>query len=257
MERGWDVHHQWGNIVARSLFMESLYRFLAPSSPCGYLPDQYWRLEYEHMAALTAVEYQQRLREGWRRFGHMLFRPVCSACSACQSLRVVVDSFRPNRSQRRAVQANQESVHLQIGEPRINRAKLQLYDRYHAYQTHHKGWPQHPAKDSDSYADSFVINPFPVEEWSYYLDRKLIGVGYVDPLPAGLSAIYFFYDPEERHRSLGTWNVLQILGQARARRLPHVYLGYFVAGCSSLEYKSRFVPNEVLGSDGQWRPFQS
>jgi arginine-tRNA-protein transferase len=37
--------------------------------------------------------------------------------------------------------------------------------------------------------------------------------------------------------------------------LPHVYLGYHVAGCRSLEYKGRFRPNEVLGEDGEWHPF--
>ena len=40
-----------------------------------------------------------------------------------------------------------------------------------------------PAKDSASYADSFVRHPFPVEEWCYYLDGRLVGVGYVDVMP--------------------------------------------------------------------------
>ena len=69
-----------------------------------------------------------------------------------------------------------------------------------------------------------------------WVDNKLVGVGYVDHLPSvtapqsshripldvvsarasysiagGLSAIYFFYDPEERDRSLGTWNVLCLI----------------------------------------------
>lgn len=237
--------------------MESLFRFVAPPSPCGYLPDRDWCLEYEHVATLTAAEYLQRMREGWRRFGHMLFRPRCPACSSCLSLRVVVQRFRHNRSQRRAGKANEGAVQIQIGAPRVSRAKLHLYDRYHAFQADLKGWPQHPVKDLDSYADSFVFNPFPVEEWSYYLDRKLIGVGYVDPLPAGLSAVYFYYDPEERRRSLGTWNVLQLIAEAVARGLPHVYLGYYVAGCPSLEYKGGFAPNEILGASGQWQPFQN
>ena len=70
-----------------------------------------------------------------------------------------------------------------------------------------KGWPDHGPKDPADYADSFVDNPFPTEEWCYYLGDRLVGVGYVDVLPDGLSAIYFFYDPDERDRSLGTFNV--------------------------------------------------
>ncbi len=135
--------------------------------------------------------------------------------------------------------------------------KLVLYDRYHAYQTMAKGWPAHPAKDADEYASSFVHNPFPTQEWCYYLGKKLMAVGYVDDLPGGLSAIYFFYDPAERSRSPGTWHILGILEAARVRRIPHVYLGYYVAGCPSMTYKSRFRPNQLLESNGQWHDFET
>jgi leucyl-tRNA---protein transferase len=236
--------------------MESLFRYVAPASRCGYLPDRAWSLEYELVSALSADEYLQRMKEGWRRFGHTLFRPRCAECQACQSLRVSAACFRLNRSQRRAWNLNEEAVQLRIGPPTVTRQKLNLYDRYHAFQTDAKGWPQHPAKDAASYAESFVENPFVTEEWSYYADNRLAGVGYVDVLREGLSAIYFFYEPALRGRSLGTFNVLSILSEARRRRLKHVYLGYFVDGCASLTYKANFRPNEVLGPNGVWRPFR-
>jgi leucyl-tRNA---protein transferase len=236
--------------------METLHRFIASPSPCGYLPGEWWRLEYELVADATPAEYMRRMLQGWRRFGDTLFRPRCLSCRACRSLRVLADRFRPDRSQRRCLKANEGEVRLRIGEPSVTRAKLRLYDRYHAYQADAKGWPLHPAKDAGGYAASFVDNPFPTEEWCYYLCDRLVGVGYVDDLPGGLSAIYFFYDPDERSRSLGTWNVLNLIDQARARDLPHVYLGYYVAGCPSMAYKTRFGPNQVLGEDGRWHDFQ-
>lgn len=152
---------------------------------------------------------------------------------------------------------NTMAVSLTIDKPSVTREKLDLYDRYHAFQAEHKGWPQHPAKDAESYAASFVLNPFPTEEWRYYYDGRLVGVGYVDSLSAGLSAIYFFYDPSLRKRSLGTWNILCLLDRAAQLRLPHLYLGYYVAGCPSMQYKATFTPNEVLGSDGVWRTFRT
>jgi arginine-tRNA-protein transferase len=241
--------------------MESLFRFVASPSPCGYLPDRAWSMEYEYVRSLTPEEYLQRLLGNWRRFGGMLFRPACRGCTACRSLRVAVDRFRPDRSQGRARRANEGVVEVQVGPPSVTRAKLDLYDRYHAFQADHKGWPEHPAKDASSYAESFVHQPFPVEEWRYLLGGRLIGVGYVDCLPAGsgeggLSAIYFFYDPEERHRSLGTWNVLRLIDEARRRGLPYVYLGYFIEGSASMAYKARFVPNHLRGDDGVWRDFR-
>jgi arginine-tRNA-protein transferase len=157
--------------------------------------------------------------------------------------------------------------------------KLALYDRFHAFQTEDKGWPEHPAWDAASYAESYIYHPFPVEEWCYFVGRRLVGVGYVDvlhgppepipqdgaagkqPLPladagesvGGLSAIYFFYDPDERRRSLGTFNVLCLIDEAARRGFPYVYLGYHVAGCRSLEYKANFRPNQLRGDDGIWR----
>lgn len=237
--------------------MQSLFRYIAPPSTCGYLPDRDWSLEYEMVVDLSASEYTDRLCRGWRRFGGMLFRPRCESCQACQTLRVDVARFRPSRSQRRAARRNEGEVQLRIGPPSVTREKLLLYDRFHAFQSETKGWPDHPAKDPASYRESFVNNPAFTEEWCYYLDNRLVGVGYVDDLPLGLSAIYYFHDPAHRERSLGTWNVLCLLDAARRRQVPYVYLGYFVEGCPSLEYKASFRPNQVMHADGAWRDFLS
>ncbi|MHB1421957.1 MAG: arginyltransferase [Gemmataceae bacterium] len=247
--------------------MEPLFHYVAPPTRCGYLPRQKWSLEYEYVAELTPAEYLERMLDNWRRFGHMLFRPVCQSCRACRSLRIPVSRFRPDRSQRRCRQANEGVLELRLGQPSVNRAKLALYDRYHAFQSDHKDWPNHAPRDTSNYVESFVHHPFPVEEWCYYLDGKLIGVGYVDVLTepvagrgdevGGFSAIYFFYDPRERQRSLGTWNVLNLIAEAAKRGLPYVYLGYYVEGCSSMSYKASFTPNQLRGADGVWSDFRA
>jgi arginine-tRNA-protein transferase len=247
------------------------------------LPDQLWSLEYDYVADASPQEYLGRMIDGWRHFGSMLFRPACQNCNACRPLRVCVERFRPNRSQKRNRQANEGTIELRIGRPAVTRSKLALYDRYHAYQTQAKGWPEHPAKDAASYATSFVHNPFAVEEWNYYLAGKLVGVGYVDalapvpavarqtpgtngriplllsetgePLSGGLSAIYFYYEPRERQRGLGVWNILTLIEETRRRNLPYLYLGYYVEGCPSMSYKPLFTPNQVR-EEGKWRPFR-
>src|SRR5580692_7011190 len=119
--------------------MESLFCFQAPPGRCSYLPDQVWQLEYEIVGSMSPAEYQERMRQGWRRFGFSLFHPRCETCRACRSLRVLVDQFRPDRSQRRAVHANAD-VTVTIDPPRVTRQKLDLYDRYHAFQVETKGW---------------------------------------------------------------------------------------------------------------------
>ena len=233
--------------------VEARLRFFAPSAGCEYLPAETARLEYLLVEQMTASEYREWLQRGWRRFGHVMFRPACRSCRMCQSLRVPVASFVPHRTQRRIWNANAGTVTLAIGEPSPSEDVRALYEKFHRYQHAAKGWPAPEAEGMDG----FFPNPFPIEEWRYLVDGRLAGVGYVDVLPGALSAIYFFYDPDERGRSLGTFNVLSIIEQARQRTLPQVYLGYYVEGCRSLEYKGRFGPNEVLGADGTWEPFNS
>ena len=150
-----------------------------------------------------------------------------------------------------------QDVTLVIGPPSVSDEKLDLYDRFHAFQAENKSWPEHAPKEESSYAESFVDNPFPTQEWCYYLDGRLIGVGYVDGLPSALSAIYFFYEPDLRQRSLGTLNVLRILREAARQNISYLYMGYYVAGCRSLEYKANFLPNQVVDSVGRWENFRS
>jgi arginine-tRNA-protein transferase len=235
------------------LSVQTSFRFLAPIDRCGYLADQMARMEYEHVSELSAAEYAERMLAGWRRFGHTLFRPRCPRCQACRSLRVTVDRFTPNRGQRRVRKANQSDVLLHVGPPRVSRARLDLYQRFHDHRARTRGWDEREESPS-SYQSAFVSNPFPTEEWSYTLDGTLVGVGLVDALPVGLSAIYFVHDPDHHRRGLGTWNVLCLIDEARRRGLPHLYLGYWVAGCLSLAYKASFRPHEILEQDGVWRP---
>jgi len=80
----------------------------------------------------------------------------------------------------------------------------------------------------------------------------------VEALPQALHAIYcYYYDPSEGTRSLGTFSILSLLASARDRGLAHVYLGTYVAGCRSLEYKRKFRSNEVLRSDRTWEAFNA
>jgi arginine-tRNA-protein transferase len=236
--------------------VKTRYRIITEPGPCGYLPDQRSRMEYERVERVTAEEYSGRLLDGWRRFGRNLFRPRCESCRACRSLRVDVAAFRPDRSQRRAGRAAEAAgVALEVGEPGLSVDRIDLYNRYHRFQEAAKGWPTHEPDDLAGYLDSFVDNPFRTEEWRYTIDGALVGLGFVDALPVGLSAIYFVHEPECRRLSLGTVNVLRLLAESARRGFPYLYLGYHVEGCGSLSYKARFRPCEVRGEDGAWRPF--
>ncbi len=228
--------------------MEHALVFLSAPDACSYLPNERAQMRYELAPHLTSADYMTRLREGWRRFGPIVFRNECPTCRKCQSLRVPVDTFRPSASQRRAWSTNSGEVDVRISTPSSSPEKLDLFRRFHRHGHQTKGWPADPGHD----LRLFTNNPFPTEEWAYYVGERLVAVGCIDVLPEGLSAIYFFHDPAEGRRSLGTFNVLRAIEVARERKLPHLYLGYYVEGCRSLEYKRRFRPNERLNEAGEW-----
>jgi leucyl-tRNA---protein transferase len=233
--------------------METTFRGVEPPGPCSYVPAHNCIYEYSYVSKSSADEYQSCLVAGWRRFGHTFFRQTCSGPAACRSLRVDAASFSPSRSHRRTRRANEGSVRLCIGKPAITAVKIAVFERFQADRSASRGWAPYESADVVDFLGRLAFNPFPTEEWCYYLDDALIGVGYVDALSRGLSAIYFARDPAYRERSLGTWNVLCLLDRARSLSLPHVYLGYHTDRCPSLRYKASFRPNEHLDLDGVWR----
>lgn len=224
---------------------------LSAPDTCPYLPDRVSRMRYELAVDLTAPVYMTRVNTGWRRFGPVLFRHECPSCRQCQSLRVPVNTFTLSAGQRRVWRKNVDTVDIRVGPPSSTREKVALFRRFHEHGHTRKGWPSEAGHD----LSLFTVNPFRTEEWTFSVGDRLAGVGYVDALPEGLSAIYFFHDPQDANRSLGTFNILAIIEAARQRRLPYVHLGYYVAGCRSLEYKARFRPNEVLDDRDDWVPF--
>jgi arginyl-tRNA--protein-N-Asp/Glu arginylyltransferase len=85
----------------------------------------------------------------------------------------------------------------------------------------------------------------------YRAGQRLIACALTDILSDGLSMVYSFYEPNDSiERSLGTYMILDHIERARALKLPHLYLGYWVEKSPKMEYKGRFLPQERLTNKG-------
>jgi arginine-tRNA-protein transferase len=236
---------------------------IEPPGPCSYLPDEQSSLEQLVMQDVSAEEYERMLVRGWRRFGPMYFRPACQACNQCVSLRLPTDTFKPNRSQRRA-RAACAHFRVEVGPPRVDPERLALYRAWHAEREQTREWGASPLGMRDYFLQFAFPHPA-AREVAYYDDTaeggpRLVGLGICDEMPNAWSAVYFFYDPAYARYSPGSANVVFQVELARARGIPHVYLGYRVQECASLRYKGTFRPHELLqGRPGpeenpDWRP---
>ena len=83
-------------------------------------------------------------------------------------------------------------------------------------------------------------------------EGTFLGASLTDRLGDGLSGVYKFFEPSQAQRSAGTYIVLWHIERARELGLDYLYLGYWIAGCGQMSYKTRFRPIEAFGLDG-WR----
>jgi arginine-tRNA-protein transferase len=219
--------------------------------PCPYLPDRDAISEGFTTPGLHAETYHDLMDLGFRRSGNIFYRPRCQGCRLCVPMRIHVDDFRPSKSQRRVQRMNSD-VKLLTALPHLTAEKLAIYQRYLAHQ--HPGSPQN--EDEQSLREFLYQDVVDTLEVTYSIGRRVIGVSILDVCSRSVSSVYHYFDPDERHRSLGTFSLLAEIQLTRQWGVPYYYLGYWVEGSATMDYKSRFRPHELM-IDGQWRKVEN
>ena len=221
---------------------------LSPSEPhpCSYLPGRSARAIALLPGRLPPGLYHGLMDLNFRRSGRIFYRPTCAGCRECRAIRVPVARFRADRTQRRCWRRNRD-LDVEASGPAPTAEKHALYERY--LRARHRGQMDCSWEEFQSF---LYESPIDTLEVTYRLGGRLMAVGIVDEEPDALSTVYCYFDPDERVRGLGVFNVLWTVEHARARGVPHVYLGYYVAGSSTMSYKARFRPHELLVDGNRW-----
>src|SRR4029453_142606 len=121
-----------------------------------------------------------------------------------------------------------------------------LHRAFHEDMHHRRAWPRQTISEA-RYQETFLAGDNGVaREFLYFDGDQLVGVGLADVVGDSLSSVYFFNDPAWRSQGLGVFSVLQQLRFAQERGLRYQYLGYWIAECQSMAYKSRYRPHEIL-----------
>lgn len=200
---------------------------------------------------LDAAEFDDRLLKGDRRQGFVLYRPSCPGCSACEPIRLSSQSYRPSKTQRRISRLGDKLLTMQIGAPKVDGRRVRLYNEHKSARNLRDG---QPPIDEDGYRDFLVATCCETFELSFYLSETLVGIAICDRSQSAISAVYCCYDPNFSRLSIGTYSILKQLDLCRRWGLKYVYLGLYISGCQSMEYKARYLPHERL-IDNRWQQF--
>lgn len=184
--------------------------------------------------------------------GRYLYRTQCPRCNACEPIRLAVDQFRPNRSQRRTWRKTNPLVSMKVARPSCDSQRLDLFNKHKQLRDLDRG---EPPMDAVGYREFLVATCCDTLELSFWHDRRLLAVAVSDRGETSLNAVYCFYDPDWQEYGLGTYNVLAQIELCRQWGLQYLYLGLFIAASSHMNYKANFLPHERL-IDNAWQPFE-
>lgn len=231
--------------------------YLTAPQPCAYLDGREERKVFTTLNGDSAVGVNDMLsRKGFRRSQAVIYRPACVGCSACMSIRVPVEGFRPSRTQRRLIRRNAD-LNRRPCDAWATEAQFALFRRYLNARHADGGMADMDAFDYASMVDETPVNTM-VAEYTEETGEgeRLVAACLSDILDDGLSMVYSFFEPTLSQRSLGAWMILDHIAMAGEMGLGHVYLGYWVAGSRKMDYKTGYRPFELCNGS-TWHRFET
>ena len=224
---------------------------LTQPGECPYLDGQ---VEQKLVTALDPADpeaYGALHRAGFRRSHEMAYRPACPTCDKCKSLRIDVNAFQANRTQGKLLRRH-SGLKRSIAELGPTQTSFELFSHYTS--TRHAdsemasmGWRDYQALVLESGVDTHLI------EWhdpDHEAGPKLVAACVIDVLADGLSMVYSFFDTSRPADSLGNFMVLSLMEVCRTLQLPYLYLGYWVKGSATMDYKAQYRAAEIFGPLG-------
>ncbi len=152
-----------------------------------------------------------------------------------------------NKNQKRCIKKNLKTAVI------IKPAQFEQthYEMYLRYQTHkHQGGSMADSSEEDyiNFLSSRWCNTLFVE---FSIENELAAVAIVDLLDNALSAVYTFFEPKFSNYSLGNYAVLWQIQYALEMNLEFVYMGFWIADCRKMSYKTQYQPIQGF-IDNQW-----
>jgi len=218
---------------------------------CPYIEGKRFTQRYAFLSDLEPDEFDMMLFNGWRHFGNFFFTPNCKSCTSCTPIRTKIMDFKFSKSQKRNYKKNSAIVNVKF-------TSLEYSDDIYEVYKNHSKIKFNQETSVKEFKESFFVDALKGSSKLslFYIDKKLVGVGFLDVSQSGISSIYFCYDPDYSSYGLGVYSVLKEIEYGKELNKDYYYLGFYIKGNKSMEYKNRYTPNQILSWEhGEWVPF--
>jgi arginine-tRNA-protein transferase len=212
---------------------------------CPYIDSMISINENMLITELEDHDLEMLLSAGYRHFGEVFFRPLCTHCRSCISIRIPVQQFSPSKSVRRLFNRSKHfNVTLEKPVPRMETFEL--------YNQHKKRFKRQPSESYGLYVKSF-FHPFPFNRMLSIRDGdKLVALSHVDVTANAMSAVYCYFDEAYARFSPGKFAVYKEIKMAKELGIQWLYLGYYIPQNRHTFYKIHFKPNQLMTEDNKW-----
>jgi leucyl-tRNA---protein transferase len=191
-------------------------------------------------APLSERAMELFLAAGYRRNGNCLYTMLCHECTECIPIRLHPAEFSANRNQKRALSKNHD----------VEKTLLPLQPTKEDYLLCEKFLQSRYPRENNTavgyYRDFFLNTIVNSTQLQYRVGDRLIGTTIIDIGYNWLNAVYFYFDPAESRRSLGTYNILCLIDLCREWEIEFLYLGYYIQSVPAMSYKANFHPHCLL-----------
>ncbi|MBT6140456.1 MAG: arginyltransferase [Nitrosomonadales bacterium] len=226
--------------------LKSIKFYVTTKYGCGYIENR----SAQSMVATPYTSigsdiYDDLIYKGFRRSGQYVYKPHCEECQECIPIRLSPTLFVISRSQKRVIKKHAH-ITAKILPLQYSEEHYELYINYQ--NKRHRSKNDHE-NDMTDYHDFLIKSNVQSKLIEFRDQGKLVMVTIIDEMENGLSAVYTFYDSTNPKNSLGTFSILWLLNYSLNKKVPYLYLGYWIRKSVKMAYKINFKPYEILIND--------
>ena len=234
-------------IKPKSALEQPIY-MLTKASTCPYLKG------HVEKRIATDISFNEQIYDeltvnGFRRVENWMYRPVCDNCNACKSYRVIIEEFELTKSLKR-INKNLNHINFKIVP---NSTNSEHFDLFRKYQLSRHSSGSMANMDENEFVSMIESSPIETSLMEFRdLSHNLIGVILLDVNNNNLSAVYSFFEPKLSKFGLGNFMIIKCLLYGKKYKYKYLYLGYYISEISSMSYKIRFKPGQIL-ENNEWK----